>query len=114
MSPSESERDPAQSLEYYQAVPFLLVIESVEKPGGEWVRRASYPELPGCVAEAYSAIEAIDQLEAERLRLIQQLWEHGATIPVPRPPLLASLPGLDARRLGFARWLVGEGRVSDQ
>ena len=102
------------SLEYYLAVPFLLVLESVERPGGEWVRRAEYPELPGCAAEAYSAVEAIEQVEQERLRLIQELWDRGAPIPVPRPPLPASMHGLDPRRLGFARWLVGEGRVTDQ
>jgi hypothetical protein len=36
-------------LAYYEAVPYLLVIESVEGKG-EWLRRAEHPELPGCVA----------------------------------------------------------------
>ena len=35
-----------QSLAYYEAVPYLLVLESVER-GGEWLRRAEHPELPG-------------------------------------------------------------------
>jgi predicted RNase H-like HicB family nuclease len=75
-----------QSLAYYEAVPYLVVLESVER-GGEWLRRAEHPELPGCVAEAPSALEALDQLEQARLRLLRQLWDRGASIPVPRPPL---------------------------
>ena len=73
-------------LAYYEAVPYLLVLESVER-GGEWLRRAEHPELPGCVAEAPSALEALDRLEHERLRILRQLWDRGAAIPVPRPPL---------------------------
>ncbi|MEX2223176.1 MAG: hypothetical protein WEG40_15395 [Candidatus Rokuibacteriota bacterium] len=73
-------------LAYYEAVPYLLVLESVER-GGEWLRRAAHPEPPGCAAEAPSALEAIDELERERLRVLRQLWDRGAPIPVPRPPL---------------------------
>jgi hypothetical protein len=78
-----AERRP---LAYYEAVPYLLVIESVERRG-EWLRRAEHPELPGCVAEAPSAVEALDKLERERLRVLRQLWDRSAAIPVPRPPL---------------------------
>ena len=73
-------------LDYYDAVPYLLAIESVERDG-EWLRRAEYPELPGCVVEAASAVEAMEKLEDERRRVIRQLWDRGAPIPVPRPPL---------------------------
>jgi predicted RNase H-like HicB family nuclease len=73
-------------LAYYEAVPYLLVIESIERTG-EWFRRAEHPELPGCMAEAPSAVEALERLEQERLRMLRTLWEGGATIPVPRPPL---------------------------
>ena len=75
-----------QSLAYYEAVPYLLVLESIER-GGEWLRRAEHPELPDCVAEAPSAVEALDRLERERLRVLRQMWDRGAAIPVPRPPL---------------------------
>ena len=78
-----------RGLEYYEAVPYLLVIESVERDG-EWVRRAEYPELPGCFAEATSAVEAIEELERERRRVLRRLWDHGAPIPIPRPPLRSS------------------------
>ncbi len=75
-----------QPLAYYEAVPYLLVLESIER-GGEWLRRAEHPELPGCVAEAPSAVEALDRLEQERLRMLRRLWDRNASIPVPRPPL---------------------------
>jgi len=76
----------APDLAYYDAVPYLLAVESVERDG-EWVRRAEYPELPGCAAEAPSVVEAIEKLEDERRRVIRQLWDRGTPIPVPRPPL---------------------------
>jgi hypothetical protein len=76
----------SHDLAYYEAVPYLLVIESVER-GGEWLRRAEHPELPGCAVEAHSAVEAIDRLDEARRRVLRQLWDSGADIPVPRPPL---------------------------
>jgi len=78
--------DDRRPLTYYEAVPYLLVLESVER-GGEWLRRAEHPELPDCVAEAPSAVEALDRLERERLRVLRQMWDRGTAIPVPRPPL---------------------------
>jgi predicted RNase H-like HicB family nuclease len=114
MSASGHGGEPERDLDYYLAIPYLLILETVERPDGEWLRRAEYPELPGCVAEAYSAVEAIDKLEDERERIIQQLWERGEPIPAPRPPLAASWQRLDERRLRFARWLVKQGQVSDR
>ena len=73
-------------LAYYEAVPYLLVIESVERQG-QWLRRAGHPELPGCVVEAPSAVEALAELERERRRVLRRLWDMGSVIPVPRPPL---------------------------
>jgi hypothetical protein len=75
-----------RGLEFYEAIPYLLVVESIER-AGEWWRRATYPELPGCVVEAVSAVEAIEKLENERRRLLRQAWARGLPIPVPRPPL---------------------------
>ena len=54
---------------------------------GEWLRRAAYPELPACVVEAPAALEAIEKLDQERRRILRRLWDSGAPIPVPRPPL---------------------------
>jgi hypothetical protein len=86
MSPAWEEPEAVRDLAYYEAVPFLLVVESVER-GGQWFRRAEYPELPGCFVEAESAVEAIEKLETERRRLIRQMWDRGAPIPAPRAPL---------------------------
>jgi predicted RNase H-like HicB family nuclease len=86
VSELEPDSGGTQDLAYYEAVPYLLVVESVER-GGQWVRRAEHPELPGCFAEAASAVEAIEKLDEERLRLLRQLWDRGVPIPVPRPPL---------------------------
>lgn len=52
-----------------------------------WRRRASYPELPGAVGEAESAIDAMDQADERRVAIILDRLERGAEIPVPRPPL---------------------------
>ena len=78
-------------LAYYEAVPYLLVIESVERHG-QWLRRAEHPELPGCVVEAPSAVEALEELERERRRVLRRLWDGGGLIPVSRPPLRDSRP----------------------
>lgn len=75
-----------RDLAYYEAVPYLLVVESVER-GGQWFRRAEHPELPGCFVECESAVEALEKLDGERLRLLRRLWNQGASIPAPRPPL---------------------------
>ena len=100
--------------EEYLAVPYILVVESVERPDGEWTRRASYPELPGCVVEADSPWDAIEQLEEKRRRRIAELLAAGESVPVPRPPLRSSLLAIDPGKLEFARWLVDQGHVTDQ
>jgi predicted RNase H-like HicB family nuclease len=92
VSPAAPGDEGARDLAYYEAVPYLLVMESVER-GGIWVRRAEYPELPGCAAEAPSAVEAFEALEGARLLLLRNLWDRGAPIPVPRPPLRRCPPG---------------------
>jgi hypothetical protein len=65
----------------------VLVVESVEKPGGDWLRRASYPELPGAVVEAESAVDAIDGADDKRIEIILGLLDRGLKVPVPRPPI---------------------------
>ncbi|MQA86051.1 MAG: hypothetical protein GEV03_15835 [Streptosporangiales bacterium] len=73
--------------EDYLAVPYVLEMESVEGPDGDWVRRAEYPELPGCLAEAHSTLAAVEKLEELRVQYILTRLERGESIPVPRPPL---------------------------
>ena len=88
--PSGGERseqpEALRDLAYYEGIPYLLIVESVERCG-EWLRRAEYPELPGCAVEAASVTEAIGKLDQERLRLLRELWHGGLPIPTPRPPL---------------------------
>lgn len=71
----------------YLRIPFVLVVESVEGPDGDWRRRASYPELPGAVAEAESAVDAMDEAELRRVRIIEDWLDAGIPVPVPREPL---------------------------
>lgn len=99
--------------EEHLAVPYILTMESIERPDGEWVRRASYPELPGAVAEAFSPLDAIEQLETMRRDLIMDLLQRGQTVPVPRPPLRAAGPAFSKERREFARWLVQQNRISE-
>jgi predicted RNase H-like HicB family nuclease len=87
----ESRAAGAEDLAYYRAIPYLLVVETVERAGAWW-RRATYPELPGCVAEAESAVEAIERLEHARETVLAQRWQRGEPIPVPRPPLRSRAP----------------------
>jgi hypothetical protein len=86
MGASAEEPEGERTLAYYEAVPYLLVLESVERDG-QWLRRAAHPELPGCQAEAPAALEAMERLDQERRRLLRALWDRGVPIPVPRPPL---------------------------
>ena len=68
-------------------VPYTMIIASVRRPDGSWTRRAEYPELPGCIAEADSPLDAIDRLDALRVRTILGKLARGESVPVPRPPL---------------------------
>jgi predicted RNase H-like HicB family nuclease len=71
----------------YLRIPYVLVVESVAGPDGDWCRRASYPELPGVVAEAESAVEAMDEADEKRRRVILDWLDAGIPVPVPRDPL---------------------------
>jgi hypothetical protein len=99
--------------EEYLAIPYVLVVESLEGPDGVWFRRARYPEL-GVAADAQSPMDAIDKLEETRVTTILNRLERGETIPVPRPPLGDGSESPDHEHLGFARWLVQQRRVGEQ
>ena len=98
--------------EEYLAIPYVMVLESIEGPDGEWFRRASYPEL-GVAGEALSPLDAIAKLEEARVTTILERLERGEEVPVPRPPLREEIEDLSAERLGFAKWLVERKRVGD-
>ncbi len=78
----------------YMAIPYVAVVYSLEKPDGTWVRRAEYPELPGCAAEAGNILTAIDRLEEQRIEYLSEAFHRGDEIPVPRPPLRSGASGL--------------------
>jgi hypothetical protein len=73
----------SMSPEEYLAIPYVLVMESVEK-------------------------------EEKRVRFIMERLERGEPIPVPRAPLRAGVEGPDPDKLGFAKWLVDQDRISDK
>jgi predicted RNase H-like HicB family nuclease len=86
-------------LHEYLAIPYVAVVYSVERDDGEWVRRAEYPELPDCWAEAVSATDAIEQLEEARVRVLIELQRRGEEPPRPRPPLRSGVSGLSRQPL---------------
>lgn len=94
------------TIEEYLAVPYILVVEAFEATDGQWVRRASYPELPGCVAEAFWMEEAVEEAEEMRVRYIVERVERREPVPVPRLPLRS----IDYERLHFARRLGKRGQ----
>jgi len=77
----------ADELRAHLDVPYIIIMESIEKEDGDWVRRATYPELPDCVVEAATPIEAVERLEELRVRSIRELLEEGRPVPTPRDPL---------------------------
>jgi hypothetical protein len=87
--------------EEYLAIPYVMAIEPVQAPGGDWICRAEYPEL-GCAVEAASVLVAIDELEAARERYIRERLQRAEPIPVPRSPLSPLGEPLDPRRPGAA------------
>lgn len=75
------------TLEEYLSVPYILSLDAVQGADGEWMRRAAYPEFPGCSAVGSSPLEAIEELERTHRRLVRERLARGEEIPLPRPPL---------------------------
>lgn len=101
-------------LEDYLAVPYKLVMESFKGADGDWLRRASYPELPGCDVEGFGAVDIVEGLDLLRVRIITERFCNHEYIPVPRPPLKSHAPVLDVARLGFAKYLLEQGKIGEQ
>ncbi len=100
-------------LEEYLAVPYKLIMESFEAADGDWLRRASYPELPGCDVEGLWAVDIVEELEQLRVRMITDMYQRREIIPVPRPPLRSRPPVLDEARMGFIKYLVEQGKITE-
>src|SRR6266487_4742435 len=99
-------------LEEYLSIPYRLVAYSAPRDDGVWRRYAEYPEI-GCITDADTPTEAMEQLEELRVRFIIDSFRKGEPIPVPRPPLRSLASILDLERLDFARWLVENRHLSE-
>ncbi len=99
-------------LEEYLAIPYRMLCYSAPGPDGHWRRYAEYPEI-GCLVEADTTYEAMELLEQQRVKYIIEHVQNGEEIPVPRPPLRSLMTVLDIERLGFAKWLVENQRLTD-
>ena len=88
------------SLRELLSVPYRIEASTMEGASGEWVRRAAYPELPGCTVEAPTIEEALFQLERRRMEIIIATVRSGGVPPVPRPPLSGVDPAVLAAELG--------------
>ena len=85
----------------FLSIPYLVEAEAVEVEPGRWIRRAAYPELPGCSAEALRIEDTLNQLERRRIEVIVEMLRAGSLPPVPRPPLEDCDPEGVAERLGL-------------
>jgi predicted RNase H-like HicB family nuclease len=72
------------------AVPYFLIFTSIEEEG-IWLRRAEYPELPGCVVESANTLQALQEIDELRIRIIVDMRRRGEKPPRPRPPLATGL-----------------------
>lgn len=89
-------------LEEYLAIPYVLTAYSAVGDDGRWHRYVEYEEL-GCMAEGDHVIEAMENLEAMRVRLIVERYERGEEIAVPRPPLRSVQRAIEARGVDALR-----------
>jgi hypothetical protein len=88
----------------YLSVPYLLEAETVEVVPGSWIRRVTYPELPGCTAQSLVVEDALQQLERMRIEMIIAMVGNRQPPPVPRPPLQNCDPA----------WVAGQAGLSDE
>jgi hypothetical protein len=90
-------------LREYLSVPYVLEAETVEVSPGSWIRRVTYPELPGCTAQSLVVENALQLLERMRIEMIIGMVSIGRPPPVPRPPLQNCDPA----------WVAGQAGLSD-
>jgi predicted RNase H-like HicB family nuclease len=91
----------AMTTSAYLSIPYRIEAFTYEAAPGRWLRRASYPELPGCAAEAPTITAALDLLERRRVEVILALLAERKAPPVPRPPLADADPEGLLRCLGL-------------
>lgn len=91
----------AMTASSYLSIPYRIEAYTYEAAPGRWLRRASYPELPDCTAEAPTITATLELLERRRVEVIVALIAEGKSPPVPRPPLPDADPEGLLRRLGL-------------
>jgi predicted RNase H-like HicB family nuclease len=89
-------------LSEYLRIPYLLQASSVQSQDGRWVRRAEFPELPHCVAESSSIVDAIAAVEELRVEILADMVRKNELPPTPRQPLQSIDGEEELRRYGFA------------
>ena len=93
-------------LREYLSVPYLLEAETVEVAPGSWIRRVTYPELPGCSAQSLVVEDALQLLERMRIEMIIAMVGNRQLPPVPRPPLVNCDPAWVARQAGLSQDII--------
>jgi hypothetical protein len=85
------------NLAEHLAVPYLLTTYAAPTEHG-WKRFAEYPEIQ-VSTYADTLVEAMEQLEEERVAYIIDRLARGQEIPVPRPPLRSLMAEITPERL---------------
>lgn len=67
-----------------EAPSYVLDVRAVERPDGEWVCRAEYEQLPGCIAEDPQVLVALDKVDALLERFISTARAENRPLPDPR------------------------------
>lgn len=88
------------------SVPYILEALSVKSDDGSWIRCFEYPELPDCTVYGLAPVEALDELERLKYKIILDRVQRGQPVPVPRPPLYSMNPGASLRDIGLSDWLI--------
>jgi predicted RNase H-like HicB family nuclease len=107
MAGSMATNGSALSMREWLSIPYRIEACTTQGPDGAWLRRATYPELPGCMAEAATIEDALRRLERRRIEIIVAMVRAGRRPPLPRPPLCDGDPEGQAREVGLTGLLTG-------
>lgn len=115
MNQQKSIRKQAEKLAekpYYTSINF-------DKVGDEKLYVAINPELEGCLAQSFSAQDAMDNLEEVRVKYILHLLEHNLPVPEPKHDTSYTIrtavqgPGLTISKVAFKlNIVVAESQIS--
>ena len=73
------------------AIPYYIELSTIEASRRLAAACAEYPELPGCIAEAPNALDAVALADELRVRMIVAMHRRGERPPRPRPPLRSGI-----------------------